>query len=147
MVSEVRRLREAAGLSQAELASRSGVAQPNIAAYETGRRQASPAMLDRLRLAARPLPHEILAARSDELVALAGRFGFSDVRAFGSAVRHSDRPGSDLDIVVTRPRGAGLLTVAAFAAAASDLFGIEVDVITDGGLPADHEILATAVAV
>lgn len=33
----VRELREAAGLNQAELASRSGVAQPNIAAYEAGR--------------------------------------------------------------------------------------------------------------
>ncbi|WP_425860263.1 hypothetical protein [Arthrobacter sp. TWP1-1] len=43
--------------------------------------------------------------------------------------------------------GTGLLTVAAFAADASDLFGVEVDVVTDGGLDAGHEILATAVAV
>ncbi|WP_426003481.1 helix-turn-helix transcriptional regulator [Paenarthrobacter sp. NyZ202] len=37
MTNVVRELREAAGLNQAELASRSGVAQPNIAPYEAGR--------------------------------------------------------------------------------------------------------------
>lgn len=35
----VRELREAAGLSQYELGERAGVAQPNIAAYEAGRRR------------------------------------------------------------------------------------------------------------
>lgn len=147
MANDIRGVREAAGLSQVELASRSGVAQPNIAAYEAGRRRASAEMLDRLRAAARPLPHEVLAAHGGELVVLAGRFGFSDVRVFGSAARRTDRPGSDLDILVTRSPGTGLLTVAAFAAAASKLLGVEVDVVTDGGLRADHEILATAVAV
>jgi hypothetical protein len=37
--------------------------------------------------------------------------------------------------------------VDAFAAAASELLGVEVDVVTDGGLRDDHEILTTAVAV
>ncbi len=76
---------------------------------------------------------------------MARAFGFSNVRVFGSATRGADAPGSDLDLLVTRPDGAGLLTIAAFAEAARDLLGVEVDVVTDGGLPADHEILATAV--
>ncbi|MFJ4168263.1 helix-turn-helix domain-containing protein [Paenarthrobacter sp. NPDC089714] len=147
MGNAVRELREAAGISQGELARRSGVAQPNIAAYESGRRKASRGMLDRLRAAARPLPHVVLASRAQELRELAGRYGFSNVRVFGSAARGSDGPGSDLDILVTRPEGIGLLTVAAFAAAAGELLGVEVDVVTDGGLRADHEILTTAVAV
>lgn len=147
MTNVVRELREAAGLSQAELAERSGVAQPNIAAYEAGRRRASAAMLERLRQAARPLPHDALAAHRDELVTLAGSYGLSNVRVFGSAVRGTDRPGSDLDILVTRSPGTGLMTLAAFAERAGELLGVEVDVVTDGGLPADHEILATAVAV
>lgn len=147
MTNEVRGLREAAGLSQAELSRRSGVAQPNIAAYESGRRLASPEMLGRLRAAARPLPHEALAAHGGELVALASHFGFSNLRVFGSAARRLDRVGSDLDVLVTRSPGTGLLTIAAFAAAASELLGVEVDVVTDGGLRADHEILATAVAL
>lgn len=143
----IRELREAAGLSQAALAERSGVAQPNIAAYEAGRRKASAVMLKRLREAVRPLPHEVLAARGDELVGLARRYGLTNVRVFGSAVRGTDRPGSDLDVLVTRSPGVGLLTLAAFAEEASELLGVNVDVVTDGGLRADHEILATAVAV
>jgi predicted nucleotidyltransferase len=104
-------------------------------------------MLERLRAAARPLPHDALAAHHADLVNLAGRYGFSNVRVFGSAAHGTDHPGSDLDILVTRSPGTGLLTVAAFAAEAGELLGVEVDVVTDGGLPADHEILATALAV
>lgn len=147
MTNAVRELRAAAGLSQQELARRSGVAQPNIAAYETGRRRASAAMLERLQAAARLVPHAALAAHRDELVALAGKHGFTNVRVFGSAVRHTDGPDSDLDILVTRSPGTGLLTVATFAAEASDLLGVEVDVVTDGGLRPDHEILTSAIAV
>lgn len=147
MANAVRELRESAGLSQAELARRSGVAQPNIAAYETGRRRVSAAMLERLRLAARPLPHDALDAHAAELVSLAARYGLHNVRVFGSSARRSAGPGSDLDILVTRSPGTGLLAIAAFSADAEELLGVDVDVVTDGGLRDGHEILATAVAV
>lgn len=147
MINIVRELREAAGLSQSELATRSGVAQPNIAAYESGTRRASAEMIERLRLASRPLPHQALADNRRELDALARGYGLSNVRVFGSASRGTDRPGSDLDILVTRGDGVGLLSIAAFTEAASELLGVEVDVVTDGGLSDDHEILATAVAL
>lgn len=104
-------------------------------------------MLERLRAAARPLPHDALAARRGDLVSLAGRYGLGNVRVFGSAARRTDSPGSDLDILVTRSPGIGLLAIAAFAADASELLGVEVDVVTDGGLGANHRILETAVAV
>lgn len=104
-------------------------------------------MLERLRAAVRPLPHDALAEHRADLLHLAGRYGLSNVRVFGSAARRTDGPGSDLDILVTRSPGTGLLTVAAFAAEAGELLGVEVDVVTDGGLCADHKILATAVAV
>lgn len=104
-------------------------------------------MLERLRAAARPLPHDALAAHRAGLLNLAERYGLSDIRVFGSAARGTDRPGSDLDILVTRSPGTGLLTLAAFAAEAGELLGVEVDVVTEGGLRADHKILATAIAV
>ena len=147
MSNRVRQLREEAGLSQSELAARSGVAQPNIAAYKMGKRRASAEMLECLRLPARPLPHQALAANRRELSELAESFGLSNVRVFGSAVQGADRPGSDLDLLVTRPSGVGLLTIAAFAEAASELLGVEVDVVTDGGLAKGHEVLTTAVPV
>lgn len=59
----------------------------------------------------------------------------------------ADSPGSDLDLLITRADGIGLLTLAAFAEEASELLGVEVDVVSDGGLPEGHEILATAVAI
>lgn len=62
----------------------------------------------------------------------------------GSAARRTDGPESDVDLVVSRPPGVGLLTMAAFAVDASELFGVEVDVVTDGGLGSDHPILGVA---
>lgn len=54
---------------------RSGVAQPNVAAYEVGRRNPEAATVERLRSAMSPLPHEALERDRDELVALATEYG------------------------------------------------------------------------
>lgn len=146
MSETLRKLRERAGLSQSQLALRSGVAQPNIAAYESGRRIPSEAMIGRLRLALRPLPHEALEQHRGELKELAARYGLSNVRVFGSAGRGADTAQSDLDILVSRAPNVGLLTIAEFTSEAEQLLGVPVDVVTDGGLPANHPILLSAVA-
>lgn len=147
MTNVVRKLREAAGLSQAELARRSGVAQSNISAYESGRRRASDEVFERIRRATRPLPHAALQAHGDELRTLASRYGLTNVRVFDAAAREVDRADSDLDILVTRSPGIGLMSLADFVERASELLGVEVDLVTDGGLRVDHDILATAIAV
>lgn len=94
----------------------------------------------------RPLPHEALERHRDELKELAAEYRLSNVRVFGSAVQGTDTSQSDLDILVTRSANVGLLTIAEFAFAAEQLLGVPVDVVTDGGLPADHPILRSAVA-
>ena len=142
----LRELREHAGLSQAQLAARSGVAQPNIAAYESGRRNPSETMAHRLRAAMSPLPHEALEQHRDELKELAAGYGLSNLRVFGSAGQGTDTKGSDLDILVTRSPNVGLLTIAEFTIAAEQLLGVPIDVVTDGGLPNGHPILRSAVA-
>lgn len=146
MGNALRESRERAGLSQAQLAARSGVAQPNIAAYESGRRNPSAAMVDRLRAAMRPLPHEALETHRSELKRLAAGYGLSNVRVFGSAERGTDTTESDLDILVARSPNVGLLAIAEFTIAAEQLLGVPVDVVTDGGLPEDHPIRRSAVA-
>lgn len=78
---------------------------------------------------------------------MAESYGFTNLRVFGSVVRGADQPGSDLDILVTRAAGVGLMALAGVTERATELLGVEVDVVTDGGLRADHEVLATAVAV
>jgi predicted nucleotidyltransferase len=103
-------------------------------------------MVERLRAAMRPLPHEALEQHRDELKALAAEYGLSNVRVFGSVVEGIDTTQSDLDLLVTRAPHVGLLTVAEYADAAEQLLGVTVDVVTDGGLPADHPILRVAVA-
>lgn len=93
-----------------------------------------------------PLPHEALEQHRDELKELAAGYGLSNVRVFGSAGRGTDTTQSDLDLLVSRAPNVGLLTIAEFAFAAEQLLGVAVDVVTDGGLPADHPILRSAVA-
>ena len=48
-MSAIRELREASGLSQRNLARPTGIAQPNIAAYEAGRRPTTDTVLERVR--------------------------------------------------------------------------------------------------
>lgn len=137
-MSEIRAARERAGLTQAELAEVSGVARPNIAAYESGTRKPSPAMVRRLLEAAKPRPSATLAAHRDEVRRLADDFGITNPRVFGSVARGDDLPGSDLDLLVTVPRGRGLLALVGFAHAVEDLLGVHVDVVSEGGLGEIH---------
>lgn len=146
-MNAVREFRDASGLTQDQLAERSGVAQPNIAAYEAGRRRPSAAMLERLRHAAAPLPHDILRAHRADVLELADQHGLDDVRVFGSTARGTDTSGSDIDLLVAARKGTGLMAVTAFALAAEDLLGVEVDVVTEGGLRPDHPIRDAAVAL
>jgi uncharacterized protein len=137
-VSEIREARERAGLTQAQLAEMSGVARPNLVAYESGTRKPSPAMVRRLVEAAKPRPSATLAAHRDEVRRLADDFGIMNPRVFGSVARGDDLPGSDLDLLVTVPRGKGLLALVGFAHAVEDLLGVHVDVVSEGGLGESH---------
>lgn len=138
-------MRRAAGVSQAELAQRSGVAQPNIAAYETGRRRPSPTMVERLRDALRPRPSQAALDHREEILAALARHGMSDVRIFGSAATGTDRPGSDLDLLVDIAADADLLDLIDGAAAVEDIVGVPVDVVTSRSVGPHHEISRTAV--
>jgi predicted nucleotidyltransferase len=137
-MSQIRVARERAGLTQEELAEASGVARPNIAAYESGTRRPSPAMLRRLLDAAKPRPSSSLAAHRNEILRLANEFGMKNPRVFGSVARGDDRPGSDLDLLVAVPRGKGLFALVGFARAVEDLLGVHVDVVSEGGLRESH---------
>ena len=145
MTNEVRALRIAAGLTQDELATRSGVAQPNIAAYEKGQRTPSAAMLERLRAAAKPKPSVVLAKHRQAIIALARQHKASDVRVFGSTARDQDVSGSDIDLLVRFAPDADVFDLANLTAALEDLTGLHVDVVSEHGLrPGPNPILAEA---
>lgn len=129
----LRERRQAAGLSQRLLAARSGVPQPNIAAYESGRRVPSPGTLERL-VAVLSVPTlDRLRAAKASIVDAADRRGLSDVRVFGSVARGQAEAGSDVDLLVHPAPDASVFDLAGFMAEVEQLLGVSVDVVSDRG--------------
>jgi hypothetical protein len=143
----IREARIAAGLTQVELARRAGTSQPTIAAYEAGDKIPTVATLERLLRAAgaslsasqprsgrtRSL-RRLLRERRQEILEVAASHHASNVRVFGSVARGEETNRSDIDLVVDMEAGRSLLDQVRLRRALSELLGVEVDVITSGGL-------------
>lgn len=145
----LRAARTAAGMSQAQLALAAGTSQPNIAAYETGRRRCTRATLDRLLAATRRQPSEVLHEKREQVLDAARRNGAMAIWTFGSVARGTDRPDSDIDFLVRFRPGASLLDQAGLIEDLEDIFGQgRVDVVSVGALKErDDHIKTDAVAV
>lgn len=141
--SRVTQIRKRAGLTQNQLADLSGVAQPNIAAYEKGTRRPSVTMLARLEAAAKPRPSTMLAKHKTEIKELASLHKALDIKVFGSVARGEDHPGSDLDLLVRFAPDASLFDQAGLAQDIEDILGVHVDVVSEGGLRAGHDEIKT----
>jgi hypothetical protein len=144
----LRHRRAIAGLSQRQLATLSGVPQPNIAAYESGRRVPSSGTLDRLAAALSiPTLSRIRDAR-EAIMQAAERRRLSDVRVFGSVARGQAVAGSDVDLLVHPAPDTSLFDLAGFQVEIEELLGIEVDVVSDGATgPIADRIRSEAVAL
>lgn len=126
---DIRAEREAAGLTQAALARIAGVAQPNLSAYENGRRTPSPDVLERIRQALRDRPSVRVQRHREEMRALIAEHHGSEPRLFGSVARGDDQPDSDVDLLVDFNEEARLFDEIALRLDLSDLLGIRVDVV------------------
>lgn len=146
--TSLRHRRQSAGLSQRQLALLSGVPQPNISAYESGRRAPATDTLDRLdKVLSVPTSERVRSAREGILQAAARR-GLSDVRVFGSVARGQAVSGSDVDLLVHPAPEASVFDLAGFMADVEELLGVGVDVVSDRGRgPAMDRIRAEAVAL
>ena len=122
-------------MSQRELADRSGVKQPLIAAIESGARRPSRDALQRLDEALQVRPSVLLRAARDEVLALAEAHGCQVVGAFGSVARGMDDPSSDIDLLVRFPQDADILTLLELEEELSDLLTVPVDVVSAGTGP------------
>ncbi|MGH8827696.1 MAG: helix-turn-helix domain-containing protein [Jiangellaceae bacterium] len=138
---QVRRARERAGLSQRELAKRSGVHQPNIAVIEAGRVVPSPRTLERLLRSARERPSVILDRHRDQVREIVAGHGGHDARVFGSVARGTDTLDSDMDLLIRFDPGTSIFDVVALARELEDLLGVHVDIASEG---ADGRVLARA---
>jgi predicted nucleotidyltransferase len=72
--------------------------------------------------------------RADEIRAIASAHGARNVRVVGSVARRTDRPDSDLDLLVTFDDGVGLLAHAKLVLALECLLGRKVDVASERGV-------------
>lgn len=145
----IREARGAAGLTQDELARRARTSQSAVAAYESGSKVPTAETLDRLlqatgaRIGALPLPRRshgtaglrtLLHERRGDILAIAARNGATNVRVFGSVARGEESPDSDVDLLVDMEPGCSLLDQVRIRRALTELLGLEVDVVTSGGL-------------
>jgi len=124
--------RAAAGLSQRDLARASGVKQPLIAAIETGTRQPSEAVRRALEDAIQVRPSQLLQLSRERVLAAVHAIGGDGARVFGSVARRQDRPDSDVDLLVSFPSGADIITLLALEEELSDLLTVPVDIVSTG---------------
>lgn len=99
------------------------------------------------RFAARSTLGERLVAHRSEVLALAARRHASNVRVFGSVARGSDRPDSDIDLLVDLSPEARPLDIIGLECDLEDELGVKVDVGTSDSLRPflRDDILAEAV--
>lgn len=147
-------------MSQVELGRRAGVTQSVVSAYESGARQPSVPVLERLVRAAGseldvrlrdvitsaskgsgPVARRVFQHRGKIREVLA-RYGLSNPRVFGSVARGEDAVDSDLDILIDVGPGVGLLTLARCERDLETLLGVRVDLV-----PADDLKPAVASSV
>jgi len=132
--NDLRQRRLAAGMAQEDVARYAGVAAPNVAAYEAGRRPMSRPMYERL-LRAMRRPSTALAEHADEVRARLAQAHAVNVRVFGSVARGEDTPGSDVDLLFDVEDGASAFGIGAAREDLTDLLGFEVDLVSARAVP------------
>ena len=77
---------------------------------------------------------DLLHENREAIMALAAKYGASDIRVFGSVVRGQAGPESDLDLLVKMADDRSLLDLSAMTQDLQDLLGIRVDVVAEDGI-------------
>lgn len=90
-----------------------------------------PGLTDRIRHRDQPPSLGELRSRRDEILAIAGRHGASNVRVFGSVARGDATEGSDVDLLVDLEADRSLLDLGGLLMDLQELLEVSVDVGTD----------------
>lgn len=149
MCMDLRTQRLAAGLSQSQLARAAAVPQPNLSAYENGRRVPSPEVLARLQQALYvPLIQRVDLHRK-EIRRLVAAHNAVRPRIFGSVAKGQETATSDIDFLVEFTDDATLLDEVGLRLELADLLQARVDVVGLDSLrgPIRDRVLGEAVAV
>lgn len=116
-------------MSQAQLARAAKIPQPNISAYENGRRRPGPEVLHRIAQALRVRPSDRIAQHREAIHEVVTKHHASHPRLFGSVARREDTPDSDVDVLVDYTDEASFLDEIGLRLELTDLLGVEVDVV------------------
>jgi predicted nucleotidyltransferase len=77
---------------------------------------------------------EDLHSRRDQILAIAARHGASNIRLFGSVVRHEERPDSDVDLLIDMAQGRGFDDYLALVEELESVLSRRVDVVIERSL-------------
>ena len=77
---------------------------------------------------------EIIADKKEQILASAAKHGASNVRMFGSVAKGTADEKSDIDFLVDLEEGRSLFDLGGLLMDLQELFGREVDVLTENGL-------------
>lgn len=131
---DIRAERRAAGLSQSQLARAAFISQPNLSAYENGRRAPSPEVLGRIRRALTIRPSVKVDQHRESIRSLVAQHHAVEPRIFGSVARGEDEPESDVDFLVEFTDDASVLDEVGLRLALADLLHVNVDVVAADSL-------------
>ena len=102
-----------------------------LVAWDNGRQSRRIVVVTTARQIDDPPSLELLRKLRSEILAAAARHGASNVRVYGSVVRGTARPQSDIDLLVDMEDGRSLLDLAALHLELEDLLGFQVELGTD----------------
>ena len=77
---------------------------------------------------------EIIQDRKEQILALAAKYGASNVRIFGSVANGTADEKSDIDFLVDLEKGRSLFDLGGLLMDLQGLFNRKVDVVTENGL-------------
>jgi predicted nucleotidyltransferase len=77
---------------------------------------------------------EIVGSKREQILAIAAKYGASNVRIFGSAARGTADADSDIDFLVQLESGRSLFDLGGLLMDLQKLLGRNVDVVTEKGL-------------
>ena len=90
---------------------------------------------------------ELLRRLRSEILSAAARHGASNVRVYGSVLRGTAGPQSDIDLLVDVEQGTSLLDLAALHLELEDLLGFPVELGTDVKPRLRERVHAEAIAL
>lgn len=80
------------------------------------------------------LTQETVRQHREAILAIARRYGASDIRIFGSVARGEATESSDLDLIVRFEPDRSLFDHGGLLMDLQDLLGVKVDVVSEGGM-------------